>query len=78
MFQGRGKDLAVADLAGTSGLLDRFDDLIDKVVRHGGFDAQLGQEVDGVFRAAIQLGMALLTAKTLYFGNSQALDADPG
>ncbi len=77
MFERRGEDLAVADLAGAGRLFDGFNDLIDQMVRHGGFDAQLGQEIDGVLGAAIQLGMALLAAKSLYFSDSQTLDAIP-
>jgi hypothetical protein len=45
---------------------------------HDHLDLDLGQEVDHVLGAAIELGVALLTAKTLHFGHGQAGDADFG
>jgi len=38
--------------------------------------SHLGQEVDHVLRAAVQLGVALLAAEALDFGHGDALDAD--
>ena len=38
----------------------------------------LGQEIDHVFGAAIELGMALLATEALHFGDRQARDADLG
>jgi hypothetical protein len=42
------------------------------------FDLDLGQEIHNVLGATIQLGVALLPAKSLHFGNGQAGDADFG
>ena len=46
------EDLAVADLAGLGGAGDGIDDLVDLVGGDSHFDLELGQEADGVFRAA--------------------------
>src|SRR6218665_2664449 len=70
------EDLAVADLAGARRAFDRFDHALDQVVGHGGLDLDLGQEVDHVLRAAVQLGVALLAAEALDFGDGDALHAD--
>ena len=48
------------------------------VVGDHDFDLDLGQEIDHVFGAAIQLGVALLPAEALDFGHGQAGDADFG
>ena len=69
------ENLAVADLSGARGLLDGLDDALDHVVVHGGLELHLGQEVDHVLGAAVQLGVALLAAKALDFGDGDAPDA---
>ena len=48
------------------------------VVAHDELDLDLGQEVDDVLGAAIQLGVALLAAEALDLGHRQARDADLG
>ena len=40
------------------------------------FELDLGQEVHGVFAAAVDFGVALLAAEALDFGDGHALDAD--
>jgi len=70
------KNLAVADAAGAGGVLDRFDDIIDEAVLDHHLDLHLGQEVDHIFGAAVELGMALLPAEALHFGHGNARDAD--
>src|SRR5262249_39672683 len=75
-FQIEHEDLAVADLAGVGGLLDRVDDLLEHLGLYGGLDLDLRQEIDHIFRAAVELGMALLPAKPLYLGHGDALHAD--
>ncbi|CAM2140169.1 protein of unknown function [Pararobbsia alpina] len=76
LFDRRDEDLAVTDLARTCCTFERFDRLLDDVVGHSGFDLHLGQKIDHVFRAAIELGMALLTAKALDLGHRDARDPD--
>ncbi len=70
------KNLAVANFAGTRRLDDGLDGPLDLVFLDDGFDLDLGQEIHHIFGAAIQLGMPLLTAKTLDFGHCQAGDAN--
>src|SRR6266700_1481221 len=75
---GQDEDLAVADGAGAGGGRDEGDDLVDLLVGHHHFDLHLGQEVDGVLRAAIELGVALLPAEAAYLGHRHADDAHLG
>jgi hypothetical protein len=70
------EDLAVADLAGVGGLADDLDHLLDQVVVDGGFQLHLGQEVDHILGATVQLGVALLASETLDLGDGDALHAD--
>ena len=44
----------------------------------GGFDLDLGQKIDDVFGAAVQLGVAFLPAEALDLGDGDALHADGG
>src|SRR5262249_59851461 len=60
-FLDRGhEDLAVADAAGAGGLLDGLDRALDLVVLEHDLQLHLGQEVDDIFGAAIELGVTLL------------------
>src|SRR6185295_415399 len=70
------ENLAVADLAGPGGLDDGIDGAFDLVVRHHHLDLHLGQEIDHVLGAAVELGVALLAAEALHFRDGQAGDAD--
>src|ERR1041385_780477 len=53
----RDEDLAAAAAPGQGGLLDRLDGTLDHRVFHDYLDLHLGQEVDHVFRPAIELGV---------------------
>src|SRR3954452_2401549 len=70
------EDLAVADAPGLRGAADRVDRLLDQVVGDHDLDLHLGQEVDDVFGAAIELGVALLAAEALGLGHRDALQPD--
>src|SRR5260221_2161629 len=70
------EDLAVADAPGMGGVLDRLDRALDQRVLHDDLDLHLGQEIDDVFGAAIELGVALLTPEPLRLGHRDSLDAD--
>jgi hypothetical protein len=70
------EDLAIADLAGFGGTDDRADGSIDSIIGDDHFDFDLGQEIDGVFAAAIDFGVALLTAKPFDFTDRHSLDAN--
>src|SRR5258708_1315859 len=53
------EDLAVADRAGLGGLADDRDHLVHQAIGHHDLDLDLGQEVDRVLRAAVELGVPL-------------------
>src|SRR5436190_4486495 len=72
------ENLAVADLAGFGRAGDRLDDAVGAIVRHHDLDLDLGQEVHGVFGAAIDLGVALLAAEALHLGDGEPGDPDLG
>jgi len=50
--------------------------LLNQIVRDGELDLGLGQEVDDILGAAIELGVAALTAEALDLGHRDALYAD--
>ncbi len=54
---------------------DRLDGGVDLIVGQHHLDLHLGQEIDDVFGAAVQLGMALLAAEALDLDHGQALHA---
>ena len=72
----RDEDLAVADAAGLGRLADRLDGALDQSVGQDDLQLHLGQEVDHVLGAAVELGMPLLTAEALDLGYGDALNAD--
>src|SRR5262245_15735403 len=72
------EDLSVADLTGLGGPYDGVDDFADQIGRYGGLDLDLGQEADGVFGAAIDFGVALLTAVSLDLGNGHPEHSNRG
>ena len=57
---------------------DGVDRLVDHVARDGDLDFDLGQEAHGIFSAAINLGVAFLTAVALHLRNRKAVNADSG
>ena len=70
------ENLAVADAAGLRSLADRVDGALDHVVAEHDLDLHLGQEVDDVFGAAIELGMTLLAAEPLGLRHGDSLQTD--
>src|SRR5712692_4914152 len=78
LFQIDDEDLSVADLSRVGRFFDGFDRLIEHLVLDRGLDLHFRQEIDHVFRAAIQLGVAFLPAETFDFGDGDALHADGG
>src|SRR4029078_9904888 len=72
------ENLPVADLPGVGGLLDRFDRALDQVVRQRGLDLHLGQEIDDVLGAAVELRVTFLPAEPLHLGYGDALHTDRG
>ena len=72
----RNEYLPVTDLASVRRLRDRGDRRFELGVGHDDLDLQLGQEVDDVFGAPIELGVTALAAEALGFKNSHPLKAD--
>src|SRR5690606_6614847 len=69
--------LSIADLASVRRLGDRAHGRLKLCVRNDDLDLQLGQKVDDVFCAAIQLRMAALATEAFGFQHGHALQADP-
>src|SRR5215475_10238556 len=69
----RHENLAVADASGMGRGADRLDGLLDHFTLNDQLELHLGQEVDDVFGAAIELGVTLLPAKALGLQNGDAL-----
>src|SRR3954469_24111055 len=63
-FERHDEDLAVADLAGIGGLLDRLDHLLEHFVLDRGLDLDLRQEINHVLRAAVALGIGFFSRPT--------------
>src|SRR6185312_2003026 len=78
LFELENEDLAVADLAGVGGFFDRLDHAVEQVAFDRGLDLDLGQEIDDVFSAAIELGVSFLPPEALDLGDGDALHADRG
>src|SRR5215475_2198837 len=70
------EDLAVADLASFGRRGDRLDHAVDAIRRDRHLDLHLGQEIHGVFGAAIDLGVSLLASVALDFADGQTADAE--
>src|SRR3712207_3726445 len=69
----RYKNLAIADAAGLGRLADRLDGAVVAVVREHDLELHLGQEVDHVLGAAVELGVALLAPEALGLDHGDAL-----
>src|SRR6267142_4551601 len=72
------EDLAVTDIAGLGRSREDPSDLVDEVVRHHDLDLDLGEEVDRVLTAAVELGVALLATEPPNLGDRHADDPDAG
>jgi hypothetical protein len=69
----RYKNLAISDAAGLGGLADRFDGGVDEPVGQHDLELHLGEEVDHVLGASVQLGVALLAPEALGLDDRDAL-----
>src|SRR5688500_4459035 len=78
LLQVENENLAVADLAGIGRALDGLDGLLEQLGLHRGLDLHLGQEIDHVLRAAVELGVAFLAAEALDLGDGDSLHPDRG
>src|SRR5215813_13788668 len=75
LVDGCDEDLAVADAPGMRGLLDGLHGALDHRILQHDLDLHLGEEVHDIFRAPVELGMALLPAEALRLRHGDALDA---
>src|SRR4029450_7717082 len=73
---GKHEDLPVADAAGLGRLLDRLHHLHHLFVADDDLELHLGQEVDDIFGAPIELGVAFLSPEPLHLADGEALNAD--
>src|SRR4029453_6886700 len=69
-------DLAVADRAGAGTVDDRLEHVLDRAALGQDLAPRLGQQLDLVLGAAVDLGVAALAAEAAGVGHGQALDAD--
>src|SRR6059058_1750688 len=72
------EDLAVADLAGLCSRGDGVDGLVDLIGGNSDLDLDLGQEAHGVFGAAIDFRVTLLTAIAFDFRHRETVNANGG
>ena len=75
-LDGRDEDLAVADAPGLRRFADRLHGPLDEGIGQDDLELHLGQEIDHVLGAPIELRVALLTAETLRLDDGDALEAD--
>src|SRR6185437_16573316 len=68
----------VPDLAGLGGGADCFHHLFNLLAGDGDFDANLWQEIHGVFRAAIDFHVPLLPPIAFHLAYGHAVNADGG
>ena len=72
------ENLAVADLAGLGGIDNRPDDFLGLIGRNRHLKLQFRKEADGIFGAAVDLGVALLAPESLHLGDGHAVNANGG
>src|SRR5436190_1756618 len=76
LFDIGNENLAVADATCLGSAADRVDGFLHQVVADHDLDFDLGQEVDDVFRTAIQLGMPLLPPEAFGLRHGDALESN--
>src|SRR5437899_8329868 len=74
LIDGENEYFPVANFAGLGGADDRRHRRVHAVVRQDQFNFDLGQEIDRVFAAAADFGMAFLAAEAFDFAHRHALD----
>src|SRR6266568_2025134 len=70
------EDLPVADATRLGGALDDLHHAADELVGDDDLDLHLGEEVDHVLGATVELGMPLLAAEALHLGGGETGHAD--
>ena len=72
----RDEYLAVTDATCLGRVLDGIDNAFEEGILNHDLDFHLRQEIDDIFSAAIELGMAFLATESLCFQDGDALNAD--
>ena len=75
LFDGETKILPSPILSVRAAEMIACDGGIDHVVGQHDLDLHFGQEIDDIFGAAVEFGMAFLAAEALDLGDGKALDA---
>jgi len=78
VFEGTDEDFPVADLAGAGGRGDRLKGPVHTLIGDAELDFDLGEKIDDILAAAVDIGVPLLAAEALHFGDGHAFDADFG
>src|SRR6266705_3394107 len=78
VFHWKNENFPIADLAGLSRGHDHADRFVHHIVGEHDFHFHFWQEINGVFTAAINLGVAFLPAEPLYFRDGHPFDAKFG
>lgn len=72
------KYLAIPDFARPRGSDNGVNGVLDPVIRQNDFNPDLGQKIDRVFAAPVNLSVPFLAAEALDFGDGHAFDSDLG
>ena len=78
MFYRQDENFAIADLAGFGGTHDHGHGLLHHIVGEDDFDFYLGEKINGVFAATINLRMPLLTSEAFHLGHGHSFDPKLG
>ena len=70
------EDLAIANLSRFCAADNRRHGVGDLAIRDDKFHFEFRQKIDGIFAAALNLGMPLLSAESFYFRNGHSLDPE--
>src|ERR1700730_13346595 len=76
LVNGTDENLSVPNLVSAGRVLDGFHGTLDQRIVHDDFDNHLRAEVDFVFGAPVEFGVALLPAEAFRLGDCHTLDAD--
>src|SRR5690606_13015220 len=76
LFEIQDENLAVANAARLGGVLNGGGNCVDLGGVHSDLNLEFGQEVNGVFGSAINLGVAFLAPISLDFGDGHAVHVE--
>lgn len=76
LFEGRHEYFAIANFAGLGAVDYSLDDFVHSIIGNGHLYFRFRQEIDDVLGAAIELGVAALTAKAFYLAHRHALNSN--